>query len=135
MITQIKSLRSGTKNQILNPAIDYKALAAATSHTGHAGSAAEEVESVWAKIKAEHPVQMQILVKGLPVTLTANWSNSGKSVSYDGEISKQDLKEKFSLKAAATKQPYISIQNANLIVVSNGKNSYTNICPSLIEIL
>ena len=78
---------------------------------------------------------MKVIVKGIEVELTANWSRSRKSVSYSGSISREDLENKFYLKASKKETPLISIQYGNIIVVSNGKNSYTHICPSLIKIL
>lgn len=135
MKTQISNLRSGTKNQILNPKIDYTTLPNATSHVGHSGSNQKEVEQIWKQIISENPERMKIIVKGVEVYLTANWSLSRKSVSYWGAISKEDLEGKFYLKAAKKETPSISIQYGNIIVVSNGKNNFKHICPSLIEIL
>ena len=134
MKTQISKLRSGTKNQILNPKIDYTTLPNATSHVGHSGSNENDVEQVWKHIISEHPETMKVIVKGIEVDLKANWSLSRKSVSYWGTISNEDLEENFYLKASKKETPSISIQG-NIIVVSNGKNSFSHICPSLIEIL
>ncbi len=135
MKTQISQLRSGTKNQILNPEIDYSELPQATSHVGHSGSNHADVESIWERVTKENPEKMKVVVKGIELELTANWSLSRKSVTYWGGISKQDLEDKFYLKAAKKVTPSISIQHGNIIVVSNGKNSYSHICPSLIEIV
>ena len=135
MKTQISQLRSGTKNQILNPEMDYSQLPKATSHVGHSGSNQNDVESIWKRITDENPETMKVIVKGIEVELKANWSLSRKSVSYWGSISKEDLEDKFSLKSSKKETPSISIQYGNIIVVSNGKNSFTHICPSLIEIL
>ncbi|MCO6367861.1 hypothetical protein GBO34_00850 [Roseivirga pacifica] len=135
MKTQISNLRSGTKNQILNPEIDYSQFPQATSHVGHSGSNHADVESIWSRVINENPESMKVIVKGIELELTANWSLSRKSVSYCGGISKQDLEGKFYLKASKKETPSISIQNGNIIVVSNGKNSYSHICPSLIEIV
>ena len=134
MKTQISSLRSGTKNQILNSEIDYSKLPQATSHVGHSGSNQTEVESVWNRITSENPESMKVLVKGIEVELTANWSISNKTVSYSGSISKEVLEDKFYLKASKKQNPSISIQQGNIVVVYNGKNSYSHLCPSLIEI-
>lgn len=134
MRTQISQLRSGTKNQILNPKVDYSQLAKATSHNGHSGSNHADVESIWNRVKDENPETMSIIVKGIKVELTANWSLSRKSVSYSGSISNEDLENVFGLKASKKFTASISIQG-NIVVVSNGKNSYAHICPSLIEIL
>lgn len=133
MKTQINNLRSGNKNQIVNPQIDYTNNA--TSHVGHAGTNINDVAQVWEQVKAEHPNTMKVLVKGMQIDLTANWSVSRKSVSYSGVISNQDLEDKFYLKATKDKTATISIQHGNIITVHNGKNSYVHICPSLITIL
>lgn len=135
MKTQIKQLRSGIKNQILNPEIDYSKLPKSTSHVGHSGSNNADVKSIWKRIIEENPETMKVIVKGVEVDLKANWSLSRKSVSYHGSISKEDLEDKFYLKSSKEETPSISIQHGNLILVSNGKNSYSYICPSLIEIL
>ena len=135
MKTQISQLRSGTKRQILNPEIDYSQFPQATSHVGHSGSNRAEVESVWNRIVQENPESMKIVVKGIEVELTANWSLSRKSVSYWGCISKEDLEDKFGLRPAKKETPSISIQQGNIIVLSNGKNSCSHVCPSLIEVL
>ena len=135
MTTQISNLRSGTKNQLLNPQIDYSKLPPASSHVGHSGSNQNDVEQIWKRVISEHLEQMKVRVKGIEIDLKANWSLSRKSVSYNGYLSKEDLEDKFYLKASKKETPSISIQHGNIIVVSNGKNSFTHICPSLIEIL
>jgi|SRR5690554_440154 len=125
MKTQISQLRSGKKNQILNPEIDYS----------HSGSNNSDVESIWKRIIDENPDTMKIIVKGIEVDLKANWSLSCKSVTYWGSISKEDLEDKFGLKASKKETPSISIQHGNIVVVSNGKNSFIHVCPSLIKII
>ena len=135
MKTQITTLRSGTKHQILNPEINYSTLPAATSHNGHSGSSYEEVQAVWNRVISENPESMKVVVKGIEVKLKANWSLSRKSVTYIGCITNDVLENVFGLKATLKALPHISIQSGNIIVVSNGKNNYTNICPSLVEIL
>lgn len=135
MKTQISQLRSGTKNQILNPEMDYSKFPQATSHIGHSGSNHADVENIWTRVTSENPETMKVVVKGIELELNANWSICRKSVSYWGSISKEDLENKFYLKAAKKETPSISIQHGNIIVVSNGKNSYSHICPSLIEIV
>lgn len=126
MKTQISSLRCGKKNQILNTEIDYPKIS---------GSNHSDVESVWNRVTEENPNSIKILVKGIEIELDSDWSISRKSVSYWGNISKKDLEDKFCLKAAKKETPSISIQNGNVVIVSNGKNSYSYICPSLIKIL
>lgn len=135
MKTQISQLKSGTKNQILNPEMDYSQLPKATSHVGHSGSNQNDVEQIWKQVTSEHPEQMKVRVKGIEIDLKANWSLSRKSVSYNGFLSKEALEDKFYLKASKKETPSISVQHGNIIVVSNGKNSFSHVCPSLIEIL
>lgn len=134
MKTQISQLRSGTKNQILNPEIDYDG-SKATSHNGHGGSNNADVEELWNRIIDENAEGMKIIIKGIEVELKANWSLSRKSVSYSGEISKEDLEDVFHIKSAKKGTPSVSIHHGNIITVSNGKNAENYICPSLIEIL
>ena len=135
MTTQITNLRSGTKHQLLNPQIDYSILPSAHSHDGHIGTEHSDVERVWKQVITENPEVMKVRVKGITIELKANWSLSRKSVSYSASISNEDLEDKFFLKATKNESAYISIQFGNIIIVSNGKNSFTHICPSLIEIL
>ena len=135
MNTQISKLRSGTKNQILNPEIDYSQFPQATSHVGHSGSNRTDVQEIWENVVSENPKSIRAIIKGVEVYLKANWSVSGKTVSYCGTISKEDLEDKFCLRAAKKEQPTISIQSGSDIIVSNGKKSYIHICPSLVKIL
>ncbi len=135
MKTQIKDLRSGAKNQILNSEIDYSILSKSTSHVGHAGSSQVEVSEVWDKVISENPEKMKIIIKGVEIELEAKWTLSRKSVSYCGNISEEDLEDKFSLKSAKNKIPTFCIDFGNIIEVSNGKNSFMKICPSLITII
>ena len=55
MKTQISKLRSGTKNQITNPKIDYTQFPNATSHVGHSGSNQNDVEKIWKQVISENP--------------------------------------------------------------------------------
>jgi hypothetical protein len=135
MKTQILNLRSGTKNQILNAQIDYSKLPAASSHAGHSGSNSKEVKKIWEQVTAENPDRIKVKIRGIEMTLTANYSRSQKSVCYFGTLSKKDLEDKFCLKSAQSENPYISIQNANIIIISNGQKNTSYVCPSLIEIL
>lgn len=135
MKTQISNLRSGAKNQILNPSVNYNELNQATSHVGHAGSHSEDVSGVWDKVKSENKHKMRVIVKGVEVDLIANWSLSGKSVVYSANIDNATLQQVFGLTPTKDKQPRISAFNANHIEVSNGGNNYINVCPSLVEII
>ena len=134
-MTTFATLRSGAKNQILNPEVDYSTLSKSTSHNGHSGTNHKDVELLWKQVTALHPESMNVIVNGIEVNLTANWSVSRKSVSYDGSISIEDLESKFNIKAAKTGTPSISVQRGNIIMVSNGKKSFRTICPSLVEII
>lgn len=133
MKTQISNLRSGAKNQILNPNIEYNTNA--TSHIGHSGTNTIEVQSVWNKITNENPNTIKIKIKDTTLELKANWSLSRKSVHYSTDITKEILLDKFLLEPSKKYKPTINILNANNIIISNGKNISKNICPSLIEIL
>lgn len=134
MKTQISNLRSGTKNQITNPSVDYAVLPSSTSHVGHSGSSLTEVEKVWCQVSLENQESMKAIIKGVEVELIAKWSLSRKSVSYWANIDKDTLEGVFSLRSAKRGQPYISIQGANIVVVGNGQNSYSYICPSFVTL-
>lgn len=129
-----RSLRSGTKNQLLNDNIDYSKLNKATSHVGHAGSNNLECYQVWELVKIENPEFLKISLFGKEFTLKANWSTSGKSVTYFTNLTEEEL-GLFPVKSAINKTPSLQIDFSNIITVSNGKNSSLNICPSLITIL
>jgi hypothetical protein len=135
MKTQISNLRSGTKNQILNPSINYSDFKKSTSHLGHSGTNHEDVKRIWERVVSENPEKMTAIINGVTVELSANWSLSRKTVTYTAIIPKEVLENKFFIKASEKKTPYISIQGGNLVVVSNGKRSYKYICPSLVTIL
>ena len=128
MKTQIKNLRSGLKNQIL-------ANNQLNSNVGQHGTNIIDVQNVWSKITEENPQSIKIQVKGIEAELTANWSLSGKSVNYVGSIQSDKLEQIFNLVPSKKSTPYIQIDFGNSIKISNGKNSYIYICPSLIEIL
>ena len=132
--TQISSLRSGTQRQILNPDIDYSGLPKSTQHKGHGGTNAHEVSKIWEKVKSENPKELDVVIMGLKLKIKAEWSVSGRSVNYITFISNEDLKEYFGLDPSRTRKAFISISGKD-IIVSNGKNSYIHICPSLVEIL
>lgn len=135
MKTQISNLRSGNKNQVLNPSVDYSTLKRATSHNGHAGDNYEVVKAIWDKVTSENPDKMEIELFGKVFELKANWSLSRKSVSYFTVISNDFLEANFPIKASKTKPAHLQINFGTTIEVSNGKNSYMTICPSLIKIL
>jgi hypothetical protein len=89
MKTQIRNLRSGKKVQMMNTGVNYSNLGV--------GSKEREVFFVWEKIKEENPNKMKIKILGLDLILKAHWSLSGKSVSYYGEIFKEDLEKIFKI--------------------------------------
>lgn len=133
MKTQINTLLSGSKNQILNDQIDYSQFPQATSHRGHGGTNRVEVNRIYSEVKKENPEQLTIKLFDHVIELKANWSKSGKSCSYFGALPKEVASMFFTLPKDGT--PYIQIDNANSITISNGKNAYQSVCPSLIEIL
>jgi hypothetical protein len=129
MKTQISKLRSGRKDQLLNPEIDYSSLNRATSHIGHAGSTMKEVDEVWAKVIAENPEKLTIKLLGETFDLEAHWSLSRKSVSYSCQVPKSFL-DKLPVFQSEKKDPFIKIDGATLITVYNGQKDYCYICPS-----
>lgn len=135
MKTQINTLRSGSKNQLLNPNVDYSKLPKATSHNGHAGSNTELVLSIWARVKEENPEFLTIKIFGETLTLKANWTVSRKSVSYVTSISNEFLEENTIIKTTKSKVASLRIDSGNIIEISNGKNFRMTVCPSLVEII
>lgn len=133
MKTQINTLLSGSKNQILNDQLDYSQFPKSTSHRGHAGTNRVEVNKVYSEVKKENPEQLIIEFFGHVIGLKANWSKSGKSCTYFGVLPKEVASKFFTLPKDGT--PQIQIDNGNSITVSNGKNEYQSVCPSLIKIL
>lgn len=135
MKTQINTLRSGSKNQLLNQNVDYSNLPKDTSHNGHAGSNTELVLSVWSRVKEENPEFLTIKIFGETLKLKANWSVSRKSVSYVTSISNEFLEENTSIKATKSKVASLRIDSGNIIEISNGNNFRMTVCPSLVEII
>lgn len=136
MKTQIKHLRSGLKNQFLNPLIDYSNLPKNTSqsNTAHCGTNNFIVSEVWEKVKRENPDFLKIKVFDIEIELFANWSRSKKTVLYSGPI-KTCLLNKFNIQETKDGGGFLNISYANNIEIRNTKNDYKNICPSLIDIL
>lgn len=135
MKTQINNLRTGVKNQFLNANIDYTKLPQSSTHNGHAGSNRNEVSEVWKKVTSENKEFIRVKILDLELTLKSNWSVSGLSVKYFSYISQNDLVSNFNMTPSKKETAYISIQDANTIIVSNGKNNFKHICPSLVEII
>lgn len=133
MKTQINTLLSGSKNQILNDQVDYSQFPKSTSHRGHAGTNRVEVNKVYSEVKKENPEQLIIEFFDHVIGLKANWSKSGKSCTYFGALPKEVASMFFTLPKDGT--PHIQIDNANSITVSNGENAHQTVCPSLIKIL
>lgn len=135
MKTQINSLRSGRKNQMLNPIIDYSRQGITASSGMPSGSNIEDSESIWQRVAFENPEHLTIRFLGEVIKLTANWSLSKKSVSYHAHLDREFVKKNNLVVLAKNELPCISVQNGNIIEIGNGKNSYVNVCPSFIEIL
>lgn len=130
MKTQIKNFRSGTRNQILNPLIDYSTLPKASSHNGHAGSNSVDVKETWSQVLSENPTILHLSILGCEFYL-----DKSKHDYYMCFISKVILEDVFKIKASKYNEPYIIICSCNNIEIHNGKNSFRYLCPSLIEIL
>ncbi len=133
MKTQINTLLSGTKDQVLNDQIDYSQFPQATSHRGHGGTNKVEVNRIYTEVKRENPEHLIIELFDHVIGLKANWSKSGKSCTYFGALPNEIASKFFTLPKDGS--PHIQIDNGNSITVSNGKNAFLNVCPSLITIL
>lgn len=133
--TQINGLLCGKSVQYLNPNKDYSRLPKNTQNGFHVGSKLTDVLATWDKIKAENPDQLIIEIEGVlpPKVLLANWSVSGKSVTYTVGLSGEEL-VKFGVPPSRF-GAYLTVQGANTIVVHNGKCAYIHVCPSLVKIL
>lgn len=132
MKTQISPLRSGNKRQILNPNTDYTVLPQATSHIGHGGTNTKVIASVCEKVVAENPESLKIMINGKTFILPAHRSVSGKTVTYQCNISNDDCA---SLGATPSiRQSVLSIQGG-IPMIYNGRNELITICPSLVTIL
>ena len=132
MKTQVNTLRSGAKNQVLNPEIDYSLLPKASSHIGHCGTNNKIVTEIWNKVCQENKEKLTISLFGKEIDMKANWSISGKSVSYHASI---PFLENFLLTPSKEELASITISGDCSIVVGNGRNHYVSVCPSLITIL
>lgn len=97
MKTQIKTLVHGTTHNI----------------TGVSGTTFEIRKEISEKVIAENPEKMTIELNGQEIELTANWSLSGKSVNYHGEISVDTYKIYCGDHGLPKKSPkaYIHISN------------------------
>lgn len=134
MKTQINKLLSGTKNQQLNPNKDYSAFPLTRSSGSHSGSNHKLVAEIWSKVISENKTHIDIVLFGKEIRLKAHWSTTGKSVSYHSSLDREFAESKCRLKLAKRENPNISVLDANCIKVSNGKNSFHYLCPSLIII-
>ena len=133
MKTQIYTLVSGRKNQLLNENRNYSIFPRSTSHNGHAGVSLELVEEITQKIWKENPKFLKIEFFDRVLELEAHWSLSEKSCNYIGYLPIDLANKFFDIPKNGT--PKIIINNANTIEINNGKNAYMYVCPSLITIL
>lgn len=134
MKTQISHLRSGKQNQVLNKNVDYSLLPQATSHVGHSGTNSTVVKECFDKVIEENPKVLNIEILGYEFSLTAYYSVSGNLKGYSCTITDEVLRDISNITPSKTMNPKISIYDGNLIEITNGKNSYKHICPSLITI-
>ena len=132
--TQINHLRTGMKNQMINPNVDYSSLPRATTHQGHAGSRSEEVKETWDKVVSENPDVLCVEFNEAKYKLKSSKSISGKSTMYFCPVDDLDLAMMGIVSTSVAGKGFFSIQG-NRIMFSNGKNSYVWVCPSLIKIL
>lgn len=140
MKTQINNLRSGVQVQLLNPKINYSMLPRSTGYYGivnHAGSNTSEVKNIWEKILSENLTEIKINIFGETLTLKRSNSLSGKSSYFRAVVSKDFIIKNAQLTPAKDEKynPYIQIELGNYITIGNGKNAFTAVCPSFIEII
>lgn len=128
MKTQINSLRSGIKNQLLNRAVDYSQMPPATSHIGHGGTNHEITGKIFRKVLEENPDVMTIEVMGKKYEMNRNKDY------FICEISGEDVK-KFGVSPKKGKTGLLTIQGGSIISVYNGGKGSGYLCPSFITIL
>ena len=128
MKTQISSLRSGVKNQLLNRAVDYSQLPPATSHLGHGGTNHEISGKVFKKVLEENPNGMTIEIMGEKYEMSRNKDY------FTCEISGEDVK-KFGVSPKKGRTGLLVIQGGTIISVYNGYKGSGYLCPSFINIL
>lgn len=139
MKTQINTLRIGTQVQLLNQETDYSQLPRATGYMGisHAGSNTKEVANIWIKVLEENIESIKISVFGEILSLKRSNSKSGKSSYFRTNVSKDFIKKNAGIVPANDDKyiPFMQIELGNYVTIGNGKNAYTTICPSFVEIL
>ena len=93
MKTQINQLINGSKNIIRNEE-DPKYLTAkrATSHVGYAGSNRDYRNEIAARVYAENGDTLNIVVRGISLTLNISRSLSGKSWTWSCELTEDQYK-------------------------------------------
>ena len=93
MKTQIKDLISGRKDVIIDETnAKYENAAKATSHNGFAGTKTEEREEIARRVIEENPDGLNIEIKGVPLSLKRISSLSGKTVWFEGDLTKEEYK-------------------------------------------
>lgn len=93
MKTQIDQLINGSKNIIRNLE-DTKYLTAkqATSHIGYAGTNREQRNEIAYRVYAENGDTLNIIARGINLTLNISRSLSGKSWSWSCELTEDQYK-------------------------------------------
>jgi hypothetical protein len=135
MKTQINTLRSGSKNLLLNPNTDYSTLPRSTSHSGFVGTSHADAGKVWGNIVSENPDCLCIELFGRKFTLSATHSISGKSTYYACILENEFVSKNVPIDLAKDCVPFLQINGATDIVVGNGLNDFVQLCPSFITIL
>ena len=133
MKTQINDLVSGARRQVLNSEKDYSIYPKSTSHVGHAGSNSDTVLERTAKIIEENPDMLTISLFDHEITLQAQRSLSGKTVTYYSPLPIEIAERYFDIPKKGI--PSIQFFDATHVEISNGKNVSLTVCPSLITIL
>ena len=90
MKTQITNLINGAKNVIRNMEdAKYMTAKPATSHNGYAGTNRDERNEIAAKVYAENGDALNITAKGIALTLPIHRSTTGKSWSWNCDLTEE----------------------------------------------
>lgn len=96
------------------------------------GTNSEIRQAVALKVRFENPEIMQIMLRGNLINLEANWSVSGKSVTYNSQIQLSLYREFFGDFGMPNDEPkaYITIfSDCTVALSTNSKKSFYNYIP------
>ena len=96
---------------------------------GISGTKKEDRSAIAKKVRLENPEKMIVVINDETIELTANWSLSGKSVTYSGEVSISNYKSFFGTFGLPKKEPkaYLNISGEMVAeLTTNSKKIFYN---------